>query len=155
MARTKNADGTQSTTGGARVVYIDQPSDPTTNRNISAAVAPMLMDAFVRRVGELKGTGVLDGRKILIDGSLALAVRESIATYADYTADAEHPLVLTKSKESNKTVQARGVVKAMFAGLRAKLDFETSVAVARGTLAMMQVTLSEQDFGDLWEEAAA
>lgn len=159
MAKTKNADGTESGSnqGGARIVYVEKTSDPAVNRNLSTAVAPALYDAFVQRVGELKGTGAYEGKKILLDGSMAQAIRESIAAYAEYQYGAEtgNLLVLTKSKESNKTVQARGVVKAMFAGLRQKLDFDTSVTVARGTLVMMQVSLTEQEFADLWDEAAA
>lgn len=156
MAKTKDGTGTnQATEKGIRVVYVGVQSPPDANRSLSASVHPKLYDTFVERVGALKGTGELNGQKILQDGAMALAIREAIATYSDYQYQNAGDLVLTKSRESNKTQESRKLVKTMFAGLRSKLDFESSVGVARGMLAMMGVTVTEQEFADLWDEAAA
>lgn len=156
MAKTKNADGTETTEGKTqRVVYVGEPSPADANRSISTQVHPALYDAFVARVAAVKGSGTVNGKTVLTDGSMALSIREALASWAQYEYKDETDLVLKKQKESNKLVNARNLVKALFTGLRAKMDYDSSLPMAKLTIGALGVQLTEQEYADLWDEAAA
>jgi hypothetical protein len=156
MPATKSADGTTATKqGGARTVFVGEPSPAGKNASISLYVRPELRDALVKQAAEKFGTVTVEGKPALKDGGVADAVRCAIADWSGYTYSNVDDLVISGRKPSRKTEDNTKMVRTLFTRLRATMDFQTSVEIAKATLGALEVTLTDEQYAALWDETAA